>query len=405
HSDTGDDLMQTLRLTSHEYIIALMLFLIAYSVFEPASNLALKIFSPTRWLGFLIICFGAFCTAIAATNNFASVSALRFLLGAFEAGVFPGIIYYISFWYKPEERALRIAGFLCSATLAGAFGGCIAYGVGYMNGTGGLQAWRWLFILEGIPSIIFGFLVFFFLPSYPESCNFLTDEEKSLQARRIGEMGQKKQKLTWTDAKATLLDTRLLVHYLAYTGAGCLIASLSLFAPTIVLGLGFEGLRAQLFTVPPYVAAFLSTVGAAAISDRFKLRGPVIGTSMLICSVGFIVLGMSQRSGRRLVYIFLIISTSGAFAGLPSMNAWIGDNVTNTTAMSLATALNIAFSGPGQIIGVWIYRPQDRPFYSLGHGVNAGFAVLTTCISFSLSYHYHRMNAAGKTVNGRPWMK
>lgn len=75
------------------------------------------------WLGILIVGFGAFCTGIAGTHNFAQITVLRFFLGAFEAGVFPGMIFYMSFWYKPEERATRIAFFLCSATLAGAFGG------------------------------------------------------------------------------------------------------------------------------------------------------------------------------------------------------------------------------------------------------------------------------------------
>lgn len=129
-----------------------MLFLVAYCIFEVPSNLALKTFSPRRWLAFLVIAFGAFCTGIGGTTNAAGVTALRFCLGAAEAGVFPGMIYYFSFWYKPEERASRIAAFLASATLSGAFGGCIAYGVGHMNGAGGLAAWRWLFILEGIPS-------------------------------------------------------------------------------------------------------------------------------------------------------------------------------------------------------------------------------------------------------------
>lgn len=72
--------------------------------------------------------------------------------------------------------------------------------------------------------------------------------------------------------------------------------------------------------------------------------------------------------------------------------------------MSLATAINIAFSGPGQIIGVWIYRPQDKPFYSLGHGVNAGFAALSSVLCFLLSYYYYRLNATQQKVNGRAWI-
>ncbi|UPK89512.1 hypothetical protein LCI18_000447 [Fusarium solani-melongenae] len=348
NSDTGDDIMQTLSLTSHQYTIALMLFLVAYSLFEAPSNLSLKILSPKRWLGFLVFAFGAFCMGIGGAQNFATVSALRFFLGAAEAGVFPGMIYYLSFWYKPEERAFRIAAFLCSATLAGA---CIAYGVGFMNRAGGLQAWRWLFLLEGAPS-------------GKKSC----------------------QKITWVDARATLLDLRLYAHYSAYIGIGCLIGSLSLFAPTIVLGLGFEGLRAQLFTVPPYAAAFLSTIAASVLSDRFNT--PALPGEHFV--------------GR---YILLIIGTCGAFSGLPSVNAWIGDNMTNTTAMSLATAINIAFSGPGQIIGVWIYRPVDRPLYTLGHGVNAGFAALSALLCFGLTFYYRRLNSNGKLrPDGRPWV-
>jgi MFS family permease len=77
----------------------------------------------SRWLGFLIVSFGAFCSGIAGTQNFSALTAMRFFLGAAEAGIFPGMIFYLSFWYKPEERATRIAAFLCSATLAGAFGG------------------------------------------------------------------------------------------------------------------------------------------------------------------------------------------------------------------------------------------------------------------------------------------
>ncbi|KAH8173254.1 major facilitator superfamily protein [Sarocladium implicatum] len=404
NSDTGHDLMQSLDLTQHEYIIALMLFLVAYSVFETPSNLALKILTPNRWLGFLIVAFGAFCAGIAGVQNFHAISALRFFLGAAEAGVFPGIIYYFSFWYKPEERALRIAAFLSSASLAGAFGGCIAYGVGYMNMVAGLEAWRWLFILEGIPSIILGLLVFFFLPSYPEDCNFLNDDEKQLQARRLGELAGRKQKITWKDAKATLRDYRLYAHYLAYTGIGCLISSLSLFAPTIVQGLGFEGLRAQLFTVPPYAIAFACTLVAAFISDHFRVRGPIVATALLICSATFIALAALPGEHFTARYVLLIISTSGAFAGLPSMNAWIGDNVSNTTAMSLAVALNIAFSGPGQIIGVWIYRPQDKPFYSLGHGINGGFSAMSAIIAMFLCYYYSRKNARGEKMNGRSWI-
>jgi MFS family permease len=130
-------------------------------------------------------------------------------------GLFPGLVYYLTFWYRTDERSIRVAFILASATLAGAFGGAIAYGVGHMNGTHGLSAWRWLFILEGIPSCLSSLLVFFFLPDYPESANWLTVGEKALATTRLATEGSHGagSNLTWAQAKETLTEWRLYAHY------------------------------------------------------------------------------------------------------------------------------------------------------------------------------------------------
>lgn len=120
-----------------------------------------------------------------------------------------------AFWYRTEERSIRVAFILASATLAGAFGGAIAYGVGHMNQTAGLSAFRWLFILEGLPSLLSAPLVWFFLPDYPESVKWLSEEERALAKERLrfeGSHGSSKG-MTWSDAKATLTDWRLYAHY------------------------------------------------------------------------------------------------------------------------------------------------------------------------------------------------
>lgn len=100
----------------------------------------------------------------------------------------------------------------------------------------------------------------------------------------------------------------------------------------------------------------------------------------------------------------LCIATAGVFAGLPSLCAWVSDNVRNTTAGSIASGLNIAFTGPGQIIGVWIYRSQDAPFYTLGHAINAGFLFLGAILSFGLAWHYHRLNQKLKGTDEKRWI-
>ena len=130
-------------------------------------------------------------------------------------GMYPGLVFYLTFWYRPEERSLRIAIFLACASLAGAFGGSIAYGVGHMNGAAGLVGWRWLFILEGIPSCFFAIVVWFSLPDYPESARWLSTEEKALAAERLRYCGSKGgDKIKWEDFKATITDWRLYAHYL-----------------------------------------------------------------------------------------------------------------------------------------------------------------------------------------------
>lgn len=208
-----------------------MVFLIAYALFEVPSNYFLKklrpsvsntfpielnhTHTPQRWIAFLMLAWGATTMGLGGVHNYAQVTGLRFLLGVMEAGLFPGFVYYLTFWYRNSERSMRVALILASATLAGAFGGAIAFGVGHMNGAQGLSAWRWLFIIEGAPSCASAVLGWFFLPDYPESAHWLDAEEKELAAERLrleGSHGSAKA-MSWGDAKAVLTDWRLYAHY------------------------------------------------------------------------------------------------------------------------------------------------------------------------------------------------
>jgi MFS family permease len=153
---------------------------------------------------------------LGGVHNYPSVTVVRLLLGIFEAGLFPGLVYYLTFWYTSSERSLRVAIILASATLAGAFGGAIAYGVGHMNQAAGLSAWRWLFIIEGAPSCLSAVAVWLLLPDYPEDVGWLTDDEKAIAMRRLSLEGSKGHDggVTWADAKVTLRDIRLWGHYI-----------------------------------------------------------------------------------------------------------------------------------------------------------------------------------------------
>lgn len=205
-----------------------------------------------------MLSWGAITIGLGGTHNFSQVTGIRFLLGAFEAGLFPGLVYYLTFWYKSNERSVRVAFILASATLAGAFGGAIAYGIGHINQAGGLSGWRWLFIIEGIPSCLSAVAIWFILPDFPETARWLSPQERELATRRLLVEGSKgdSHNITWASAKATLTDWRLYGHYLIYFAVSLPFSSLSLFTPSITAGLGYKDLQAQLMTVPPWAVAY-----------------------------------------------------------------------------------------------------------------------------------------------------
>ncbi|KAF2087779.1 MFS general substrate transporter [Saccharata proteae CBS 121410] len=396
------DLLTQTHMTSYQYTLALMLFLIAYALFEVPSNFLLKRLSPSRWIALLMFAWGATTMGLGATHSFAAVAGTRFALGAFEAGLFPGLVYYLTFWYRKEERSVRVAIVLASATLAGAFGGAIAYGVGHMDGVGGLAAWRWLFILEGIPSCISALAVLVLLPDYPESSRWLSAEEKALAKERLEVEGSKGEaRMKWRDAKETLMEWRLYAHYAIYLGISTPFSSLSLFTPSITAGLGYDGLTAQLMTVPPYAVAYVVTIAAAWSADRYNARGLHSALFSLIGAVGFLASALLPPDNYPSRYGCLIIGAAGAFACIPPLLGWLSSNTLNTAAAGLAIAMNISFGAPGQIVGVWIYKSDEKEDgYPTGHWTNAGLLLFVAVGCVLLRGYYGVLNRRARRAGG-----
>ncbi|KAF9024730.1 major facilitator superfamily transporter [Hymenopellis radicata] len=391
NKENGDDMMTEIGLSQYQYTIALMIFLVAYGLFEVPSNILLKRFNPNRWISLLMFCWGVITIGLGGVTSFASLTVVRFLLGVFEAGLFPGLVYYTTFWYKPEERSIRVALIFASATLAGAFGGAIAYGIAHMEGTHGLSAWRWLFILEGLPSAILAFPIYFLLPDYPETSKWLSEEERALAVARLKIGGSKasSEGLTWVAAKATLMDWRLWIHFLVYFAISLPFSSLSLFSPTIVSGLGYTSLRAQLFTVPPYAVAYVVTVSVAYAADKLNRRGLFSAALALIGAIGFITSACLEPDAYTKRYGALIIACSGSFACIPPLLGWLSSNMRATSTTGLAVALNISFGAPGQIVGVWIYKSDEAARgYPTGHWTNAALllVVVVGCVGLHFLY-------------------
>ncbi|CEL02390.1 Putative Permease of the major facilitator superfamily [Aspergillus calidoustus] len=392
-----------------------MVFLIAYALFEVPSNYFLKKLKPSRWIAFLMLSWGAVTMGLGGVHNFGQVTGLRFLLGGkpyprmfwsshltqpvMEAGLFPGLVYFLTFWYRTHERSIRVALVLASATLAGAFGGAIAYGVGHMNQVHGLSAWRWLFIIEGAPSCASAVLVWFILPDYPETASWLSEEEKALAAQRLELEGSKgaAKAMTWEDAKEVLFDWRLYAHYLVYFGISAPFSSLSLFTPAITSGLGYTSLNAQLMTVPPWAVAYVVTTVVAWSADHFNSRGLHSAAFSFIGAMGFLASAVLPADAYLHRYGCLIVATSGSFACIPPLLGWLSSNIRSTAGTGLAIALNVSFGAPGQIVGVWIYKSNEAARgYPTGHWTNAALLLLVTVGCILLRLYYGWMNRKGK---------
>lgn len=403
NANAGESLLQQAHMTNNQYVIALMVFLIAYAIFEVPSNYFLKKLKPSRWIAFLMLGWGACTMGLGGAKNYATVTAVRFLLGMFEAGLFPGLVYYLTFWYRARERSMRVAIILASATLAGAFGGAIAYGVGHMKDVQGLAAWRWLFILEGIPSCVSSVAVWFFLPDYPEEASWLSTPERELAVARLEKEGSKADapSLNWETAKATILDGRLWVHYIIYFGISAPFSSLSLFTPTITAGLGYENLQAQLMTVPPYAVAYVVSIITAWSSDYFNARALHSAVLSTVGAIGFLASALLPAESYHARYGCLIVAASGAFSCIPPLLGWLSSNMHSTSAAGLAIALNVSWGAPGQIVGVWIYKANEKEDgYPTGHWTNFAMLVMVAVGCVGLRFYYQWRNKRMQRLGG-----
>lgn len=165
------------------------------------------------------------------TQSLAGFFVVRFVLGVTEGGLFPGVIFYLSMWYKRQERQYRVALFFSAASLAGAFGGVLAFGLAHMKGVAGLNGWRWIFILEGIFTVLVAVAAYGFITNYPETARFLSTAEKSVLARRLESDNDATphEGFTWANVIHGLKDYKVWLYCAAFHSLSLPLYTLSLF--------------------------------------------------------------------------------------------------------------------------------------------------------------------------------
>ena len=217
-----------------------MLFFVTYVVFEIPWVMAIKRFGANRVLATAMISWSVVTLGTGFIHNYGQGIAMRLLLGIFEAGLFPCLTFLISMIYTREQQAKRVCALYTGSAISGAFGGLIAYGIQMMGDRHGLSAWRWLFIVEGIISIVLGGIAWLTLPKDAENAWFLTEEERTLMlARKERDVVYKgDDNFSFEYVKMAFTDPLVYMGAIGLFGASVPLFGFTTFLPTIIKGLG-----------------------------------------------------------------------------------------------------------------------------------------------------------------------
>ncbi|KAH8825764.1 major facilitator superfamily domain-containing protein [Flagelloscypha sp. PMI_526] len=382
-----------LKLSAPGYNTALALYFVAYVIFEVPANIVLKRFNPQIWLPTLTLLWGITTVGQGLVTNQAGIFGIRFLLGTTEAGLFPGVIYVFSVYYKRRERSARVGIFFGGAALAGAFGGILAYAIGKMEGVGGRRGWAWIFILEGIITIAASIFAYWAVPTWSHKTKFLTEPERQVLLQRLREDSDaaEHEKFDWAFVKHAALDHLVWAYAFLFHGFAFVLYSLSLFMPSIIAGLGFQAWEAQLMTVPPYALAAFSIGVGVYVSAKYNKRGLVIIVAAFIAIIGYIILLTAKHPGSRYVGVFF--SAAGVYTGNALLLSWPGENVSGQTKRAVAVAMQITIGDIGAIAGVLIYRPSlSANNFRKPHIIAIGYLIFAILVASYLWWWMEKEN-------------
>ncbi|EAQ82938.1 hypothetical protein CHGG_10756 [Chaetomium globosum CBS 148.51] len=365
-------------------------------------NIILKRTTPRFWLPTLTALWGVVATLMGIVQNLTGFFIARFFLGVTESGLFPGVVYYFSMWYQRRERQFRISLFFGVAALAGSFGGILAYGIGHMAGVVWENGWRWIFILEGIATVLVAIAAYYFIHNYPETADFLTENERTFIRNRLSSDSDatRDERFTWDNVLKALRDPKSWLYGLSFHGMSLPLYTFSLFLPTIIKDLGYEAANAQLLTIPPYAFAFLTTIGVAILSERTGHRAiPIIG-SALFAMIGYIILLTNSDPSHRpgVSYLGTFFAAGGIYPATALALSWPAINVSGQTKRAVANAMQISIGNCGAVIGTQLYRSGDGPRYFVGHSFALGYLLFEIVVSVILYYMLKKENERREAI-------
>lgn len=293
------------------------IFFIGYAIFEIPSNWGMLRFGARKWICRILVTWGAFATLMAAVSNETTFYIVRFLLGAAEAGFFPAVILYLTFWFPAKQRVAVLGIFILAQPLANAVGAPVSALILKMDGILGLAGWQWMYIVEGVPAILMGLVALKAMTDRPKDAMWLAVEERTWLQNKMDSEDSAKGSGHKHSFLAGLKDPRALVFAALYFGLVMGIYGLSLWLPSIVKAMGDLSTTQVGLIVPiPYLCAAVFVYFWSRHSDRTGERVGHASAAMLLGAIGLVASGFLIQSSPVLALAAICVGAMGIFAAI-----------------------------------------------------------------------------------------
>jgi ACS family tartrate transporter-like MFS transporter len=378
------ELQRDLRLSDAEFGFGGGLFFLGYCLFEIPSNLVLERIGARVWIARIMIGWGIVSMAMVFVVGQWSFWTMRVVLGIAEAGFFPGVILYLTYWVPAAERARTGALFMTAAPVAVMIGAPISEALLALDGTWGLAGWQWLFIVEGLPAVVLGFVALSFLTDKPEHAHWLPDRDRQWLSAYMAKEQALRVKHAGSELRA-MLNRRVMLICFIYFLNTLVTYGIFLWLPRILQDAsGFRGVRLSVITAIPFVFALVGMVLVGRHSDRTGERKGHVAACAVVAAIGLVLAVVAQKNVPLIVLAFAICqvgqrSVQGVFWTLPPM--FLGG-----TAAAAGIALINSIGNLGGFVGPWVmgWLRGSSGNYSSGLLVLAAALIIEAVLVISL---------------------
>ena len=313
-----------LGMSAGTFGFAVGMFYWGYFIFEVPSNVILEKVGARIWIARIMITWGILAGLTAMVTGSTSFAIVRFLLGVAEAGFFPGIILYFTYWFPSHHHARIVSGFLVGLPVAVAIGAPISTGLLGLDGLFGLRGWQVMYIAEAIPTVVIGVITFFVLTDRPEQARFLTAEERNWLVTTIAAERRATEAVRKFTLWQALYNPKVLLLALNYLGIVTASLGMLIFIPQMIKSLGdYSNMTVGWLTMIPYTCGAIAMVVWGRISDRMNERRWNLFIGCVFSTVGLVIAGMTMGTWWALVGMSIaamgFYGSKGPFFAMPPM--------------------------------------------------------------------------------------